>query len=973
MFIVMHCMGLPFNGKSLDTQSLGGSESAAYYAAREFAKAGHRVTLFTTSPEEGEWDGVRYVYAGRDSAECPLGENFHFYATCTPHDVCIIQRMPTAFTYSWASKINIWWLHDLALHRQAGLVDSHLWNIDQIWCVSEYHKKQVVEVYNLNESIVKTVTNGVDLALYGHPPVEPFNDGRIHLLYSSRPERGFENLVKRGGIIDQLDDLDDGKDYVLHYCCYENKPDQMREYYAQLEAMAAERFNVINEGHLSKQELANLMRACDLMVYPTEFEEVSCITMMEAMAAGLPVITTPTAALPETCKDAGVQFDGLSNFAALISDTKEGAHTIAKARQLAAANKYDWPYVAKRMLDRIADEFTRPESPGAKVKRLVQTSDIAHLLAVSTPPTPAVKSVVEECYGFFVNDEFEAHYEQYYKYESNRGAVYGPEVMDGNPRFECIADLVVGHTTVLDYGCAHGHFTVNLAKRFPEVQFIGIDITGSNIKIAREWAVAEGVANVRFYHGQFRNDKYQDLEGSSAKPPRNASLVIAAEVLEHVAEPNDILRGLKALCRGFCSFAITTPFGPWEAIGYREHWPWRAHIHHFERQDLHDMYGHLADFGIIVVPAGQDDKGRLLGSYVAKFHVHAADKFGHVNRQRKDQLLTGEQTLALCMLSNDATGLKIEKTIMSCLLVLDEVVIALDNVNERANEIFNMKRRLEKAAPDLDVTIIPTRPATEVGFSAARNVAVSAVRSDWILVLDDDETLLHPERLDKYLRHNQYSGYAIDQHHMSMEPAGLLKTDMPVRIFRNRKGISFHGMIHEHPEIAINEGVGFVTHLHDISIVHQGYSTEDVRRGRFARNFPLMMRDREEHPDRTLGKMLWVRDVAQLIGYAIEAGQSVAQEEVARAFGAIDLWEELLEENLRMATESLEYYSRLISYVTPAGSVDLNFSIASLPLQYGGAQEAGLIAGRFASAKTAQRFIQLTTENQMKSFDSKYL
>ena len=38
--------GLQFNGNTFSQQSLGGSESAAYYLARAFAVLGHRVTVF---------------------------------------------------------------------------------------------------------------------------------------------------------------------------------------------------------------------------------------------------------------------------------------------------------------------------------------------------------------------------------------------------------------------------------------------------------------------------------------------------------------------------------------------------------------------------------------------------------------------------------------------------------------------------------------------------------------------------------------------------------------------------------------------------------------------------------------------------------------------------------------------------------------------------------------------------------------
>ena len=117
MDIVIHSMGMPFNGDTLKTKSLGGSESAAYYQAMELARRGHKVTVFTTTQEETFTDGVRFCSLGQPTEAEPLGNAFTHYAANTPHDVLIIQRHPLAFHRKWASKVNLFQMHDLALHR----------------------------------------------------------------------------------------------------------------------------------------------------------------------------------------------------------------------------------------------------------------------------------------------------------------------------------------------------------------------------------------------------------------------------------------------------------------------------------------------------------------------------------------------------------------------------------------------------------------------------------------------------------------------------------------------------------------------------------------------------------------------------------------------------------------------------------------------------------------------------------------
>ena len=77
MIITIHCGGMPFNGDTIKTKSLGGSETAAYYVAKALAARGHRVTMFTNEQAEGAFDNVKYVWAGPINEQNLLGERFH--------------------------------------------------------------------------------------------------------------------------------------------------------------------------------------------------------------------------------------------------------------------------------------------------------------------------------------------------------------------------------------------------------------------------------------------------------------------------------------------------------------------------------------------------------------------------------------------------------------------------------------------------------------------------------------------------------------------------------------------------------------------------------------------------------------------------------------------------------------------------------------------------------------------------------
>lgn len=67
---------------------------------------------------------------------------------------------------------------------------------------------------------------------------------------------------------------------------------------------------------------------------------------------------------------------------------------------------------------------------------------------------------------------------------------------------------------VLELACGKGEYTVNLAKMFPDKNFIGIDYKGNRIWRGAKTAVEEGIKNVGFLRIQIENitDYFGDHE-----------------------------------------------------------------------------------------------------------------------------------------------------------------------------------------------------------------------------------------------------------------------------------------------------------------------------------------------------------------------------------------------------------------------------------------------------------------------------
>lgn len=975
--IVLHCGGMAFNGDTIKSASLGGSETAAYYVARELAALGHRVTLFTNSQNEGVVDGVTYCFAGQPTEASPLGDRFDYYAQNTPHDVLIAQRHPAAFRKVYAAKLTYWWVHDLALYRMKDVVQHQLWNVTKTLCVSEYHKEQVHSVYGINKDSIEVLPNGVDPALYvpdaikrnvaSNMAVETgeststelerlrgLNDGKVHLLYSSRPERGLENLVMPDGIMDKL-----GDGYVLHVCGYENTTPDMRPFYEALWDRIAEMPNAINHGPLTKLELAELQQKCDAWVYPTKFEEVFCITAAECMMAGLPIVTTDAGCLDETLKDypSGNQIplrDGEVNIDAFVG----ALSTFGKSVNKAPDSRWSVRAAAAKLLNIIEADFAEASAnPATLARHLINVSDIAPLLT-NVDLARTVSDELDECYGFYVDDNFDEHYRKYYDYEKARGINYGPERLDGNRRFEAVASQVStlpSGAVVLDYGCAHGHYTINLAKRFPLLNFVGVDLCQTNIDKATAWAGEEEIANAEF---RKTSGGISELGGIG-----HFDMAIAAEVLEHVAQPQQLADDIAALLKPEGIMLITTPYGPWEAIGYKDHWPWRAHIHHFERQDLMDAFGHHSGSNMMVVPSSSG-----LGSYITMFRK-PTEPSKPVDYERKLSQQAPQQTVSACFIVKDGTS-TLKQAIESIKDVIDELVVGVDrSTTDMTREMVRnwaTQNRVDLVMFDIDSPI-------DIGFDAARNLTIAEASCDWILWMDSDEVLYHPQNLKKYLRSNQYSGYALKQHHMAVEPLAVIKTDMPCRLFRNNIGIQFFGLVHEHPERKLNEGVGNVTLISDVDIMHTGYATEDIRRKRFERNIGLMAADREKYPTRKIGKFLWLRDLSLMCQYEYEQnGQQVSRVMLGRASEGIRVWEELIDQkDYRFAIDGLEFYSKCVRIL--GGGFDFAMAVDSSKMNGGlNMDRATTIQGHFKDRDDVDKIIKAVVDNKVDHYSSRY-
>lgn len=981
MEIIIHALGMPFNGKTIFEKSLGGSETAAYYLARELAARGHQVTMFTTHPEEGKWDGVLYVNAGQSTRECPFGEKFHYYAANTPHDVLLCQRQPRVFHYQWASRINILQTHDLALFRYAGEVGDALWNLSAVTCVSAWHADQTSKVYPLPREMITVIPNGVDLEMYGEiPPSDKWAHDKdvLHLLYQSRPERGLEHLVRPGGIMDRLRD----QPVHLHVCAYDYTSTEMLEFYQRLEGWASLLPNVSLLGALSKPDLVAVQKAMDLLVYPTEFEEVSCITAMEAMAAGLPFLSSAHAALPETCNGSGATLlalkDGKVDEDAFVEAIKarsadRGLLELEEQMQLSAAQHKGWGHVAQELEALMVGLLSKNAgNPVALVRSAIDLSDIDVAIEMqeaceaTVPDWPMVRSAgdeIRELFAFRESDEaYAAHYAKHQGiYYDGPGADAVGEDVTGTIRFRgatLAASDIIKETggvglKILDYGCAHGHYLMQWAKVLHKSEFVGCDISERAIAAAMRWAQDWSLGNVQLVVGT--QDYLRGQKGAF-------DIVYANEIIEHVPDYVGLIEDLRGALKPGGALIFTVPFGRWEWMGHESSKTGREHVHHFERADIEHIFeGHT--LMIDCAPSGQDESGFPIGSWIVRVNFKDGLGIKPMDLVSKIEKYPSRQTMSVCLIVKDGEN-TIGPAIDSVAEYADEFVIGIDNGT--TDGTVDAIDRARKRHPWKPITMLSIDSPMKVGFDEARNAVHDKAKGDWILWFDADEVVLHPERLHKYLKPSLINGVHFPQVHYSTEPAQVIATDKPCRLYRNNGTMRIYGMVHEHVEKSPGEAVPQAIFRDDVSFLHNGYITEEVRRKRFTRNMPLLVRDIEKYPDRLLNKFLMIRDLAQGIAFGSSSGSVMKKD----AETAVKFFEELIDSEkpvTRLLIDSLQYYSLCVEILGTGFEAEMQFKTQRPPLATGTTIK-GLFFNREHFMKLSNRLLKEATQQ----YEEKY-
>src|SRR5690606_32961734 len=224
------------------------------------------------------------------------------------HDVYIIKNgipelgpllkehaSPSAKLYFWTGHAEDQPAIQGLLHQN--IIDA----FDRVICVSHWQKNQFIKKFTMQPEKIYVIRNAISPFFENlFVDLQDFISAKQttpQWVYTSTPFRGLDILLS------QYDNLSTRIPKV-HLTIYSSMQvygiSKEQDKFQHLYQIAKNHPKISYAGSMLQIELAAKLRSKHILAYPNTFPETSCIAVMEAMAAGLKIVTSNLAALPET-------------------------------------------------------------------------------------------------------------------------------------------------------------------------------------------------------------------------------------------------------------------------------------------------------------------------------------------------------------------------------------------------------------------------------------------------------------------------------------------------------------------------------------------------------------------------------------------------------------------------------------------------------------------------------------------------
>jgi len=329
-----------FEGDSTETRPIGGTESSEIYIARELAKLGLDVVVFSKCSAPGTYNKVNFMNCD-DFASFNRKNRAKIFIAQTNPDMFLNDINADVKTYLTDGAYTVRGNRNLSGKEIQARIDKYIFK-------SKWQVETFIKHFNIASGKVFLTRNGIYLSNYAHPEIKKEKN---RLIYVSEATRGLDVLLD---IFPKV--RKDFPDLTLYvYSDYEFYGQPKGSAYIEYKHIfdKTKQPGVHNMGNVKPQELAKEFLKTYLLAYPCHFEENCPTVTIEALAAGVPVLTTALAGLKETVLDnvTGKLIPGN----ALSWWYK---HRFIKELKAVLSNETEWQRLSRNSLERAKKYYT---------------------------------------------------------------------------------------------------------------------------------------------------------------------------------------------------------------------------------------------------------------------------------------------------------------------------------------------------------------------------------------------------------------------------------------------------------------------------------------------------------------------------------------------------------------------------------------------------------------------------------------
>lgn len=270
----------PFGPESHDQQGLGGSENGFVNTFKQLVAYGHRVEVFNQNPLSVD-NGV-YSW-----------QNIQYFDRKKRYDVVYSLRHSEVFDQEMNAGLRVLFLAD----TESGHLGERILadRLDLVMAVSNWQKEKIAREEKIHDDHWFTTSNGIVSDKRAFYPHSAKVKGRC--LFIGTPERGLPTLLELWPRI-LMGAPHASLQLFSSHIAWGDSAERNLENWGEQYKQAAD-LGIINSIHGNAADIRKAQEQAEFYLYPSDFRETCCMSILESMYLGAIPIATARAALLE--------------------------------------------------------------------------------------------------------------------------------------------------------------------------------------------------------------------------------------------------------------------------------------------------------------------------------------------------------------------------------------------------------------------------------------------------------------------------------------------------------------------------------------------------------------------------------------------------------------------------------------------------------------------------------------------------